>query len=184
MQNELNELRNQVRTLKRMLFGVIGLVVVGGLLAATRLETVPDVIRAKKFEVINAEGTIGGEISTDSEGVLSFRSGGLGSIFKVYNRAEKAIVSIVPNANGGVLIFHNKDGKAVAAIGADANGGLIGVKNNDGQAVAVIGSKSTGGVLDVLNKDGKSVAGIAVGSDGNGVIVTMDSKGKVTSQSP
>jgi hypothetical protein len=34
MQNELNELRNQVRTLRRMLFGVFGLVVVGGLLAA------------------------------------------------------------------------------------------------------------------------------------------------------
>ena len=38
MQNELNELRNQVRTLKRMLFGIFGLVVVGGLLAATEVE--------------------------------------------------------------------------------------------------------------------------------------------------
>ena len=56
MQNEINELRNQVRTLKRMLFGVFGVVVVGGLLAATSLQSVPDVIQAKKFEVLSDDG--------------------------------------------------------------------------------------------------------------------------------
>ena len=55
---ELNELRSQVRTLKRMLFGVFGLVVVGGLLAATTLQGVPDVIQAKKFEVVNEGGEV------------------------------------------------------------------------------------------------------------------------------
>jgi hypothetical protein len=56
MQNEINELRNQIRTLKRMLFGVFGLVVVGGVLAATTVQSVPDLIQAKKFEVVNDEG--------------------------------------------------------------------------------------------------------------------------------
>ena len=53
---EINELRNQVRTLKRMLFGVFGLVVVGGLLAASSLQSVPDVIQAKNIEVVNEDG--------------------------------------------------------------------------------------------------------------------------------
>ena len=44
-------LENQVRMLKRMLFGVFGLVLVGGLVSATNLQNVPDVIQAKKFEV-------------------------------------------------------------------------------------------------------------------------------------
>ena len=52
----IESLENQVRTLKRMLFGVFGLVVVGGLLAATSLQSVPDVIQAKKFEVLSDDG--------------------------------------------------------------------------------------------------------------------------------
>ena len=54
----IESLETQVRTLKRMLFGVFGLVVVGGLLAATTLQSVPDVIQAKKFEVVNDEGKV------------------------------------------------------------------------------------------------------------------------------
>ena len=54
----IESLEIQVRTLKRMLFGVFGLVVVGGLLAATTLQSVPDVIQAKKFEVVNDEGKV------------------------------------------------------------------------------------------------------------------------------
>ena len=51
-------LETQVRTLKRMLFGVFGLVVAGAVLGATSLQTVPDVIQAKKFEVVNDEGKV------------------------------------------------------------------------------------------------------------------------------
>ena len=58
MQNEIDDLRNQVRSLKRMLFGMFGLVVVGGLLAATSLQSVPEVIQAKSFEVVNDAGKV------------------------------------------------------------------------------------------------------------------------------
>ena len=53
MQNEIDDLCNQVRSLKRMLFGMFGLMVVGGLLAATSLQSIPEVIQAKSFEVVN-----------------------------------------------------------------------------------------------------------------------------------
>ena len=51
-------LETQVRILKRMLFGVFGVVVAGAALGATSLQTVPDVIQAKKFEVVNDEGKV------------------------------------------------------------------------------------------------------------------------------
>ena len=54
----IESLETQVRTLKRMLLGVFGLVIVGGLLAATTLQSVPDVIQAKKFEVVNDAGKV------------------------------------------------------------------------------------------------------------------------------
>ena len=56
MQNEITELRNQVRTLKRIVYGFGCLLVAGVVVSATSLQTVPDVIQAKKFEVVNDEG--------------------------------------------------------------------------------------------------------------------------------
>ena len=69
----IESLETQVRTLKRMLFGVFGLVVVGGLLAATTLQSVPDVIQAKKFEVVNGEGKVVASFYANmGGGMLSF----------------------------------------------------------------------------------------------------------------
>ena len=56
MQNEITELRNQVRTLKRIVYGFGCLLVAGVVVSATSLQTVPDVIQAKRFEVVNDKG--------------------------------------------------------------------------------------------------------------------------------
>ena len=56
MQNEITELRNQVRTLKRIVYGFGCLLVAGVVVSATSMQTVPDVIQAKKFEVVNGDG--------------------------------------------------------------------------------------------------------------------------------
>ena len=108
MQNEITELRNQVRTLKRIVYGFGCLLVAGVVVSATSLQTVPDVIQAKKFEVVNG------------------------------------------------------DGKTVASIGADAEGGVLSIGNNEGEEVAAI----------------------AATIDGDGGIVTIDSKGEITSETP
>ena len=101
MQNELNGLRNQVRTLKRMLFGVFGLVVVGGLLAATTLQSVPDVIRAKQFQVVNDEGTVIVEIGATADG----------GQLRVRNKDGKQVAAIFADANGdGLMTTHDSKG--------------------------------------------------------------------------
>jgi hypothetical protein len=41
-----------------------------------------------------------------------------------------------------------------------------------------------GGVVSVLNNDAVGVAGVAANKEGNGVVRTMDSKGKSTSKTP
>ena len=56
MQNEITELRNQVRTLKRIVYGFGCLLVAGIVVGATSLQTVPDVIQAKRFVVVNDKG--------------------------------------------------------------------------------------------------------------------------------
>ena len=93
MQNELNELRNQVRTLKRVVYGACGLMLVGGLLAATTLQSVPDVIRAKKFDVVSDEGKVVVQIRADADG----------GQLSVRNKDGKQVAAIFADANGDVL---------------------------------------------------------------------------------
>ena len=99
MQNEINELRNQVRSLKRMLFVVFGGVIAGGLLAATGLQTVPDVITAKKFEVVDAAGKV----------VISLSSNKEGGLLHINDEQGQHVVAIESLGTGGTL--HLKDSK-------------------------------------------------------------------------
>ena len=157
MQSELNELRSQVRTLKRMIFGVFGLVVVGGLLAATSMQGVPqayllDVVKAKKIQIVNDDG--------------------------------KPVVVLGADEHAGIVGVAKHDGKTVVAIGADSEGGGFGVRNNDGMTVvAVAATKDNSGFI-LRNNDGKPVVVIGVNDHESGEIKTLDGKGKTTSTTP
>jgi hypothetical protein len=143
----IESLETQVRTLKRMLFGVFGLVVVGGLLAATSLQSVPDVIRAKQFEVVNDEVKV----------VASFYANMGGGMLSFSNKDGEVVVGLGSDEvnGGGVLGINNKDGKIVAGIYADENGGVARVFNNKFTEVAGIRATPDGGVLGLFNNEGK-----------------------------
>ena len=91
----IESLESQVRILKRMLFGVFGVVVVGGLLAATSLQSVPDVVKAKSFQVVTDEGKI-------VAGIFSTAGGGL---LYVSNKDGNPIAAISVEAHGGVSLL-------------------------------------------------------------------------------
>ena len=56
LENQLRIQQSQVRRQRRWNIALGAVVVVGGLMAATGVRSVPDVIQAKKFEVVNDEG--------------------------------------------------------------------------------------------------------------------------------
>ena len=125
----IESLESQVRTLKRMLFGVFGLVVVGGLLAATSLQSVPDVIQAKKFQVVTDEGKV----------IVGLGYGGGGGLLRIFNQYGKqfAVLGLRGEGEGGLGIS-NKDGVEVAALLAYEDLGMLGIYNKDGEPVAGI----------------------------------------------
>ena len=143
----IESLETQVRTFKRMLFGVFGVVIVGGLLAATSMQSVPDVIQAKKFQVVNAEGTV----------VASFYANMGGGMLSFSNKDGEVVVGLGSDEvnGGGVLGINNKDGKRVAGIHADETGGVARVFNNKFTEVAGIRATPDGGVLGLFNNEGK-----------------------------
>ena len=129
MQNEINELRNQIRTLKRVLYTLCGAGVLGGLLAATNPNSVPDVIQAKKFEVVNDEGKVVASLFADADG----------GRLSVLNKDQKIVAGIYATAVGGLLGVYNKDGKPVAGLSATTEqGGLLSILNKDGKPVAAV----------------------------------------------
>ncbi|MBT4531164.1 MAG: hypothetical protein HOC27_08155 [Phycisphaerae bacterium] len=149
MQNEITELRNQVRTLKRIVYGFGCLLVAGIVVGATSLQTVPDVIQAKKFEVVNDEGKPVAGLYSDADG-----NGGL----HIFNKDGKVFAGLTTDANGGMLHIANKNGKTIASIwtGADGNGGLK-INDKDENSIGGIGKLSKGGILFVVRTDGSVV---------------------------
>jgi hypothetical protein len=191
MQNELNELRNQVRTLKRMLFGVFGLVVVGGLLAATSLQGVPDVIQAKKIEVVNDDGKVLVQLG-------NLKGGGVDNGRLVTrNSADEILVELSANGAGGACIVRNKGGRKVAYFNATERGGSLSIRGKDGGSgssinidkdgngsIEVLGVTPAGGSIRTVNGDYSLLVVIAASEDGGGLVETQNGKGVVTSQSP
>ena len=148
MQNEerINGLETQVRTLKRIVYGFGCLLVAGIVVGATSLQTVPDVIQAKKFEIVNGEG---------KKVVVLANNPQQGGMFFLANKDGKLVASISAPASGGSLTIHNKHGKALVGIGVDADGGILEVRNKDGQGVALIGADKNGdGSFGTLNSKG------------------------------
>ena len=129
MQNEerINGLETQVRTLKRIVYGFGCLLVAGIVVGATSLQTVPDVIQAKRFEVVNDEGKVVVIMGASNDG------GWLG----IFNNDGKIVVGTNAYKNGGLLYVLNKDGGKVAGLRANKDGsGDVLTLNNKGEVTS------------------------------------------------
>ena len=156
MQNEerIAVLELQYRNMKRIVLGVAwvislnfaicSLIIVGYFVSTTNA---PDVIQAKKFEVLNDEGKV----------VASFYANMGGGMLSFSNKDGEVVAGLGSDEvnGGGVLGINNKDGKRVAGIHADENGGVARVFNNKFTEVAGIRATPDGGVLGLFNNEGK-----------------------------
>jgi len=132
MQNEerINVLETQVRTLKRIVYGFGCLLVAGIVVGATSLQTVPDVIQAKKFEVVNDEGKVRARI------FMIGGQEGQQSMLQMHNNDGLSVIQISTNNQGGNLEFFNGDGKNSVSLNTLFAGGSLKIRNKDGEGVA------------------------------------------------
>ena len=107
----------QVRRQRRWNIALGAVVVVGGLMAATGVRSVPDVIQAKKFEVVNDEGVTVVKLETFQGGGVINSCDKKGSMtFLVLNETDKDGVS------RGMVGTYNGKGQALVALGATTGG--------------------------------------------------------------
>ena len=133
-------LETQVRTLRHMLFGVFGLVAVGALLAATSMQSVPDLIQAKNFEVVNDEGQVFVRVSGSSTQPNSSKSVQTGGIISTYNSQGKNLILMGMNdgGSGGIQTLNNKGNTLVSLSTNLAGEGTIITENGKGEKTSAL----------------------------------------------
>ena len=135
-EERIESLESQLRTFKRLFYGFGCLLVAGIALAATTMQQgVPEVIQAKKFQVVNDEGKQLIELMASAEG----------GFLAISNKDGKAVAGLAATANGGVLDISNKAGKIIAALYASPNGGGLGIGDNSGQVLFEVPAKEAAG---------------------------------------
>ena len=147
--SRIESLETQVRTLKRMLLGVFALVVVGGLLAATNLQSVPDVVKAKKFIVVDAKGDAATVL--DSRLMLNTPGGLVGVIngsFAVFNEKGRELLQLQSNSpyagTAGELVLLRADGTQFISMlhqpgdESQPGSGIIRITNDKNKLVSTL----------------------------------------------
>ena len=137
MQNEerINVLENQVRTLRRIVYGFGCLLVAGVVVSATNMQSVPDVIQAKKFEVISDDGRAVVvlnshllELEVPLKENLHY-----GSITSLNSNGETLVtLGANPCFGTGQLMTTNAHGRLLVKIGAEFQKRRYGVVGNGG----------------------------------------------------
>ena len=167
-------LETQVRTLKRMLFGVFGLVVAGAVLGATSLQTVPDVITAKQFTVVNDKGDHVihlGSHPVQKRGVAYFVDPIKGG----------QVVRISSNEAGGNISLLNGKGGQTVYFNSNVYGGGVSINEPNGNIVLMMASTPHGGSLTACDPRGKlkTAIGCLTSDSGSAMFWNKDNKGTV-----
>lgn len=156
-------------------------------------ETVPDVIQARRFEVVDYDGRVLVTLSQDD---------GKGLI-KTYNKQGKKLVNITYTTNqegylgiedgmgtemlrfsssneggGGYISVYNPSGKRTLTLCNDNSGGNVYVSNSDGNTRAVVQCNSSGGgFMGLYNSSGYTALKLTQTSSGNGDLYVNNKEG-------
>ena len=182
MQNEITELRNQVRTLKRIVYGFGCLLVAGIVVGATSLQTVPDVIQAKSFHVVNDEGN-----PLVGLGYMTANGVDNGAIVLGNSKQQPLVIlGASDSGQGFIRTVDGKEGQTLVALGATIDGGMVVIKNGKGQELVTLGVTAGGnGSVKTQNDKGHPlvVLGSYTGLNG-GYVETFTQTGVSTSEIP
>ncbi len=156
-------------------------------------KTVPDVLQARRFEVVDYSGNVLVTLSQDD---------GKGLI-KTYNKDGKKLVNITYTSNqegyigledgkgqetmrlsssneggGGYFSIFNPSGKRTLTFCNDNSGGNIYVGNSDGDTRAAVQcNSSAGGFLGLYNSSGNTAIKLTQTSSGNGDLYVNNREG-------
>jgi hypothetical protein len=151
MNNELEERINalEIHVRRQRWIGAVAvLCVVAACTTPLITNEVYEVLKAKKIEIIGADGKV----------VVGLSAWDHGGAVWTYNNDGVAVAAMVAAEEGGELVAYNNEAETLAGLSASDNGGRMEVYNNEGTAVAAVSAYENGGVVRTGNKHGKTKA--------------------------
>ena len=133
-------------------------------------KTVPDVIQAKRFEVVDISGNVLVTLTQDD---------GKGLI-KTYNKDGKKLVNITYTTNQeGYIALEDGKGQETMRFSSsnDGGGGYIGVYNPSGKRTLTLSNDNSGGNIYVGNSNGDTRATVQCNSSAGGFLGLYNSNG-------
>ncbi len=127
-------------------------------IAATQSARTPDVIRARRFEVVDQNDKV----------VLLAGIGATGGQIDIWGNSGTNVVRLGSNNDGGDLAVWDSAGHGVAGLYATAQGGRVEAVMPDGSGSAVLRAEGTGPALAIADGEGRpriaaTIAGTAAG---------------------
>ena len=174
----LSRLEQANRRLRRFAWSVLvgAVVVLGGtasvvaMFATQRLPAPNSVVKARSFELVDAQGNVRGTLALTNEGVVQLAlEDGHGN--------RRIRMSVLEDGSPGLALVDG-NGKPRAALGLLADGTISLVfADEEGRSKAVLGL-SSGGASSLVFADDRGVtrAGLGIGTGGTGTL-TVDETG-------
>ncbi len=133
-------------------------------------QSVPEILQAKKFEIVDNNGNVLLMLSQDDgKGML-----------KTYNKEGKRLVNITYTANQeGYLGLENGKGQETMRFSSssDVGGGYISIYNNSGKRTLILNNDKSGGNVYVCNNNGDTRALMQCNSSAGGSLGLYNSNG-------
>jgi hypothetical protein len=133
-------------------------------------KTVPDVLQARRFEVVDYSGNVLVSLNQDD---------GKGLI-KTYNKEGKKLVNITYTTNQeGYLALEDGNGQETMRLSSsnDGGGGYFGIYNPSGKRTLTLCNDNSGGNIYVGNSNGDTRATVQCNSSAGGFLGLYNSSG-------
>jgi hypothetical protein len=143
LERELTTLRRANRWYRRGCAAALGSVAIGGLMAAASM--VPDVVQAKKLEILDEQGKV----------VVAIDASKAGGQVNLWNAAGHNTMRIGTNDQGGDIAIWNNDGRSVFGAFATPAGAELATWNAQGRSMWRTYPSEQGGIMDIGAIGGK-----------------------------
>ena len=193
LENQLRDQREQIRIQqsqarrqRRWNIALSAAVVVGGLMAATGVRSVPHLVQAKKFEVVDHNGKVLVEIGQKRMSKPRFGEGEEGKVYGNWGYVEtkssknQVLVQLDRTIHGhGTVTTVGDTGYIVTHLGATEDGeGLVRTESGEGRLLTELGVTTTGnGTLKTQTKNGMVLVKLGASDSGAGSIMIQNAKG-------
>ncbi len=139
-------------------------------------DKIPDVIRARRFEVVNEQGT-------PQVSLWHVRDGGAIATHNSQGEARAGMMAL--DEGGGIATFDAKGRKAVVIATTEELGGTIITYDGEGGKLVSIGVTEGGqGIVATFDGKGGKLVRIGTTVGGEGAIATFNRAGEVRAQWP